>query len=450
MFISKMALPRRTFLRGLGATLALPLLDAMVPAASALAKTPAAGLRRFGVVYVPNGIAMRAWTPAKEGSGFEFMPILKSLEPYRDKMLIVSGLNNVRGGGSHAGRSTGFLSGVTSGDGGVTSKSGEYNIHGGISADQILAQEIGKQTLLPSLEMALESRDTSGSCDVGYSCVYTNTISWRSDSTPLPMEYNPRAVFEQLFGDSGSTDQRVRLARVQGKRSILDSLSARVAELERELGPRDRTRLGEYLEAVRDVERRIEKAEAQSATELPSLDQPAGVPATYADHARLMFDLNVLAHRTDLTRVSTFMMAREISGRTYPEIGVPDAHHPTSHHRDEPEMLEKLQKINTFHVSLFAEYVEKLNSTPDGDGSLLDHMALVYGAGMSNSNQHDPTNLPIVILGGGAGSKPGRHVVFPKGTPHTNLWLTLLGNLGVPLEKLGTSTGKAELDALSL
>lgn len=450
MFISKMALPRRTFLRGLGATLALPLLDAMVPAARALAKTPAAGLRRFSVVYVPNGIAMRAWTPATEGAGFEFTPILRSLEPYRDKLLVVSGLNNVQGGGSHAGRSTGFLTGTTSGDGSVASRSGEYNIHGGISADQILAQEIGRQTLLPSLELALESRDTSGSCDAGYACVYTNTIAWRSETTPLPMEDNPRAVFEQLFGDSGSTDSRTRMARVQGKRSILDSLSDRVSELERELGPRDRTRLGEYLDAVRDVERRIQKAEEQSATELPVLDQPAGIPAAYADHARLMFDLNVLAHRTDLTRVSTFMMAREISGRTYPEIGVPDAHHPTSHHRDEPEMLEKLQKINTFHVSLFAEYVEKLRSTPDGDGSLLDHMALIYGAGMSNSNHHDPTNLPIVILGGGAGERPGRHIVFKKGTPHTNLWLTLMGNLGVPLEKLGTSTGKAELETLAL
>ncbi len=450
MFISKIALPRRTFLRGLGATLALPILDAMVPAAFAQAKSGARAMRRFGVVYVPNGIAMRAWTPATEGAGFEFTPILKPLEPFREKMLVVSGLNNVQGGGAHAGRSTGFLTGVTSGDGAVASRSSEYNIHGGISADQILAKEIGGQTLLPSLELALESHDTSGSCDVGYACVYTNTISWRSDSTPLPMEYNPRAVFEQLFGDSGSTDQRARIARIQGKRSILDSLSDRVSELTRELGPSDTLRLNEYLDAVRDVERRIEKAEALSATELPTLDQPAGVPPTYAEHARLMFDLQLLAHRTDLTRISTFMMAREISGRTYPEIGVPDAHHPTSHHREEPEMIEKLQKINLFHIGLFAEHVQKLAATEDGDGSLLDHMALIYGAGMSNSNAHDPTNLPIVLLGGAAGTKTGRHVVFPKGTPHTNLWLTLVANLGVPLEKLGTSTGKAELETLSL
>jgi hypothetical protein len=450
MIITKMALPRRTFLRGLGVSLALPLLDAMVPAASALARTAGRGVRRFGVVYVPNGIAMRSWTPTTEGAGFEFTPILKPLEPFRDKLLVLSGMNNVQGGGSHAGRSSGFLTGVTSGDGGVTSRSGEYNIHAGISADQLLARELGKQTELASLEVALESRDTSGSCDVGYSCVYTNTISWRTDTTPLPMEYNPRAVFEQLFGDSGSTDARVRLARIKGQRSILDSVTDRVSALERELGPRDRTRLGEYLEAVRDIERRIQRAEEQSASQLPVLEQPPGVPADFRDHARLMFDLQLLAFRSDLTRIITFMLGREISGRTYPEIGVPEAHHPTSHHREEPELLDKLEKINTYHVELFAEYVEKLRSTSDGDGSLLDHTALIYGAGMSNSNMHDPTNIPVLLLGGGAGIRMGRHVATPKGTPHTNMLLTLLDSFGVPLERLGTSTGKLQFEPLSL
>jgi hypothetical protein len=296
----------------------------------------------------------------------------------------------------------------------------------------------------------MESRDTSGSCDAGYSCVYTNTISWRGAKTPLPMESNPRAVFEQLFGDAGTTDQRVRLSRIRQQRSVLDSLLDRVSDLERELGPRDQSRLDEYLEAVRDVERRIQKAEEQSAREMPVLDQPAGVPASYADHARLMFDLQVLAYQSDLTRISTFMMCREVSGRSYPEIGVPEAHHPTSHHREEPELIAKLQKINAFHIGLFSEYVAKLAATPDGDGSLLDHMMMVFGAGMSDSNRHYPTNLPLVLLGGGFGAPMGRHLRYPKGTPFTNLVLTMMDKFGMPMERLGGSTGKLKLDSVSL
>jgi len=447
MVITKMALPRRTFLKGVGATLALPMLEAMV---CALPKAAAAPVRRFGVVYVPNGMAMGDWTPKTLGAGFELTPILRPLEPFKDQMLVISGLHGVNGGGAHAGRSTSFLTGITSADGGTSSKTGEYDLRAGISADQIAAKELGKHTQLASLELALESRDVSGSCDVGYACAYTNTISWRTANTPLPMEYNPRLVFEQLFGDSGSTDQRARLARIQENKSVLDSVKEKIGTLQRGLGPGDRLRVDEYLEAVRDVERRIQRAEEQSAHELPVVAQPAGIPAAYADHARLMFDLQLLAYQSDLTRISTFMMARELSGRTYPEIGVPDSHHPTSHHRDEPELVAKISKINTYHVTLFSEYVQKLKDTPDGDGSLLDHMMLIYGAGMSNSNRHDPGNLPIALLGGGAGVKTGRHVKYDENTPMANLLVTLLDRLGVPLDRLGNSNGRVDFNGLSL
>jgi hypothetical protein len=451
MIITKLSLARRTFLRGVGATLALPLLDAMVPALSALDKTAGKPVRRFGVVYVPNGIVMNMWTPATEGEGFEFTPTLKPLEPFRNRLNVLTGLDGVPGGGVHAGRSTAFLTGVTSGDGGTSSKTAEYDLQASVSADQLIARELGKQTQLASIELALESRDVSGSCDVGYACAYTNTIAWRSENTPLPMEYNPRVVFERLFGDSGSTDQQARLSRIGRQRSILDSVTERVGELQRGLGVRDRSRISEYLEAVRDVERRIQKAEEQSSQQLPVLEQPAGIPASYADHARLMFDLQVLAYQCDLTRVSTFMMAREISGRTYPEIGVPDSHHPTSHHRDDPEMLAKLAKINHYHTTLFSHFVERLSATPDGDGSLLDHMILIFGAGMSNSNRHDPTNLPVVLLGGGSGQLAGgRHIRYGEKPPMANLLLTLMDKLEIPLDKLGNSTGKIEVPGMSL
>jgi hypothetical protein len=447
MVITKMSLPRRTFLRGVGATLALPMLDAMV---SALPRAAASPVRRLGVVYVPNGMAMPYWTPKTFAADFEFTPILQPLEPFKDQMLVLTGLHGVPGGGAHAGRSTAFLTGVTSADGGTSSKTGEYDLRAGISADQIAAKELGKHTQLASLELALESRDVSGSCDVGYACAYTNTISWRSANTPLPMEYNPRVVFEQLFGDSGSTDQHARLARIHENRSVLDSVKDKISTLERGLGPGDRLRVDEYFEAVRDVERRIQRAEEQSAQELPLVAQPAGIPAAYADHARLMFDLQLLAYQSDLTRIITFMMARELSGRTYPEIGVPDSHHPTSHHRDEPELVAKISKINTYHVTLFSEYVQKLKNTPDGDGSLLDHMMLIYGAGMSNSNRHDPSNLPVLLIGRGAGVKPGRHLKYDENTPMANLLVTLLDRLGVPLDHLGNSNGRVDFTGLSM
>lgn len=452
MFIKKISLPRRTFLRGMGTTLALPLLDAMVPAATVFARA-VAPVQRFGVVYVPNGMIMQNWLPEKQGPGFAFTPTLKPLEPFKKNLAVLSGLDNVRVGTSaHAGKTTAFLTGVTPGGGAdeFTGKTSEYSLRAGISVDQILARELGNQTQLASLELAIESRDAAGSCDVGYSCTYTNTISWLSETTPLPMEYNPRAVFEQLFGDSGSTDPRVRRERLIQKQSVLDSVRDSIMSLERDLGPHDQTRLSEYFDAVRDVERRIQIAEEQSSQELPALDQPPGVPTNYADHVRLMFDLQLLAYRADLTRVATFMMAREISGRTYPEIGVPDSHHPTTHHRNDPKLMEKVSKINLHHATLFAEYVEKLRQTPDGDGSMLDHTTLLYGAAMSDPNGHNPVNLPIVLLGENVGSSAGQHVAYPEGTPFTNLLVTLMERFGVPIEQLGSSTGKVELPASSL
>jgi hypothetical protein len=341
----------------------------------------------------------------------------------------------------HAWRSTGFLTGVTSGEGQVLGGE-EIVLKAGVSADQMFAREAGRRTQLASLELALESRDVSGSCDNGYACAYTNTISWRGDNTPLPMENNPRVVFERLFGDGGSTDQQLRLSQMQRQRSILDFINNRVANLQAAFGPMDRSRLGEYLEAVRDVERRIQLAEAQSGRELTlQMDQPPGIPATYADHAALMFDLQLLAYQCDLTRVITFMLARELSGRTYPEIGVPDSHHPTSHHQDNPELIEKNLKINAFHVSLFSRYVEKLQATQDGNGSLLDHMVLLYGAGMSNGNQHEPSNLPILLLGGGGGLKGGRHLSYPN-RPMADLLVTLLELLDMHPDRIGNSTGR--------
>jgi hypothetical protein len=313
----------------------------------------------------------------------------------------------------------------------------------GVSIDQIAAAHLARETELASLELGLESTELVGACDVGFSCAYVNTLCWRSPTTPLPMENNPRAVFERLFGDSASTDARARLARIASDRSLLDSVVDKVTELERDLGPGDRAKLAEYLEAVRDIERRITRAEAQSARELPAVDRPSGsVPASFAEYAKLMFDLQVLAYQADLTRVITFMIAKELSGRTYPELGVPDPHHPLSHHQNDPARLEKLARINVFHLELFAYYLEKLGATPDGDGSLLDQAVLIYGSGMGDSNLHDPRDLPILVAGGGAGQlRGGRHLRFPKETPLTNLYLTALATVGVPVERIGDSTG---------
>ena len=443
MIITKKAIPRRAVLRGIGATLALPLLDGMVPALSAIRNTPARGMRRFGVLYVPNGMAMEHWTPKGEGTAFELSQILQPMAPFRDRTIVLSGLNPGAGGGAHAGAATKFL---TATPGKMTDGA---EIHSGTSIDQLLGKELGQYTQLSSLELALDGRDFAGSCDAGFSCAYTNTISWRTPTTPLPMENNPRVVFERLFGDSGSTDPVVRLARIREDRSILDSVTEKVADLQRGIGPEDRNKMGQYLDAVRDVERRIQKAEEQSARELPVVQQPAGIPPTFEEHIRLMFDLQLLAYQTDLTRVVSFMVGREISGRTYNEIGIPDAHHPLSHHLDDPVKIGTMSKINTYHVVLFAEFVEKMRSTPDGDGSLLDHSLLLYGAGMSNSNAHAAINLPVMLVGGaGGGLKGGRHITYPEDTPMANLLMAIMDSLGVPMDQVGDSNGM--LDVLSL
>ena len=443
MIITRKALPRRTVLRGLGASLALPLLDGMVPAFAALRKTAAAPVKRLGVVYVPNGMMMNHWTPGTEGSGFDLPTILEPLEPFRRHIEVLSGMHGVDGEGPHARSSTRFLTGV-----GAKPDNGS-DLSAGVSMDQLAGRALGRETQLATLELAMDGRDFAGSCDDGFSCAYTNTIVWANDTTPLPMENNPRVVFERLFGDSGSTDPAIRQARLRKDASLLDSVTERAGALSRELGARDRAKLDQYLDAVRDVERRIQMAEAQSGRELPVVDQPAGIPGTLGEHARLMFDLQALAYETDLTRVVTFMMGREITGRTYAEIGVPDAHHPISHHQRDPAKLAKLTRINQYHVQLFAELLARLEATPDGDGTLLDHTMIVYGAGMADSNAHASQDLPILLAGGGAGTG-GRHVRYPEHTPLANLHLSLLDKLGVPAESLGHANGRLPLDPLAV
>ena len=438
MFISKISLPRRTFLRGMGAAVALPFLDAMAPALSAAA----APVRRLGVVYVPNGMSMSSWTPAAEGTAFELTRILTPMAPFRDRMLVVSGLDAPPGPGPHTRASTAFLTGATpklaTGGGGIA----------GTSIDQLVAKQFGQETQLPSLELGLDSRDEVGTCD-GNPCAMAQTIAWRSPTLPLPTETNPRAVFERLFGDVGSTEPGVRLARARRNRSILDSVTVTASTLQRALGPGDRVRLSEYLDGVRDIESRIQKAEAQGSAGVPVVSQPAGIPNTFEEHAKLMFDLQVLAYQADLTRVITFMIGREYSGRTYPEVGVPEAHHPLSHHQGDPAKLAALAVVNTYHVSLFAYYLEKLRATPDGDGSLLDHLLLVYGAGMSNSNQHDPKNVPIMLIGGpDQRIKGGRHVKY-AGDSLANLLVTVMDKLGMPIDHVGISSRELDIDTLS-
>ena len=435
MFVTRKAMPRRTVLRGLGASLALPLLDGMVPAFA----TAARPVRRLGVVYVPNGMMMEHWVPAAEGSAFDFPAILQPLEPLRRHVQVLSGMHGVAGPGPHPRASTRFLTGVPA------KPENGADVLAGVSMDQIAGRVLGRETQLATLELALDGRDFAGSCGNGFSCAYTNTIAWADETTPLPMENNPRIVFERLFGDAGSTDAAIRQARRRKDASLLDSVRERTRDLARGLGPRDNLKLDQYLDAVRDVERRIRMAEAQTGRDLPVVVQPEGIPDTFGEHAELMFDLLALAFETDLTRVGTFMLGRELTGRTYAEIGVPDAHHPISHHQRDPEKLAKLTKINLYHVQLFAGFLERLRQTPDGDGSLLDHAMIVYGAGMADSNAHASDNLPVLLAGGGAGAG-GRHVRHPADTPLANLHLTLLDRLGVPVESLGHATGPLPLE----
>ena len=441
MIVTKKAISRRTVLRGVGVTLALPFLDAMTPALTALRKTAAQAPRRFGVVYVPNGIVMSQWTPSIEGPGFEITPTLKALEPYRERVLILSGLKNEagRGGSAHPGKSAAFLTGAV-----AARTTGSSQLRLGVSMDQIAAGVLGRETQIPSLELSLEGTDSNvvATCDPAYSCAYMN-ISWRNETTPMPRETNPRAVFERMFGDAGSSDPAVRLRRIRRASSILDSVTEKVQRLRRELAADDGVKLSGYLEAVRDVERRLQVAEEQKARDVPAAESPAGIPVSYDEHAKLMFDLQVLAFQTDLTRVSTFMFGRELSGATYPQIGVTDSHHPITHHLDETANVEKVSKINAYHVSLFASFVESLHHTTEGEGSLLDNVTILYGSPISDGQSHSPDNLPIVLVGGGGGQiKGGRHLRYSDSPVLPNLQLTLLDKLGVPLEQLGNSTGR--------
>ena len=440
MIISKKSLPRRTFLRGMGAALGLPLLDAMVPSLTALARTPADPVRRLGFVYMPMGCDGSRWSPPGEGGALiELSPTLRSLAKVMDQVSVITNLELKNSyPGTHATSNSGFLSAAKA----KMTESTDYYL--GTTVDQIAATQIGQETQLPSLEIAMDLSETVGQCDNGFACVYQNSLSWSSPTTPLPAEAHPRIVFESLFGEGGSIADRRAVLR--GRASLLDRVREDIARLQRKLGPDDRTKVGQYLDSVREVERRIQKAEAQTADDrLPDLDRPVSVPAAYADHARLMFDLQVLALQADVTRVITFQLARETSTRTYPEIGVFDPHHPTSHHGNDPEKIAKIAKINQFHVSLFAYFLEKLKSTPEGNGSLLEHVLYLYGSGMGNPNVHDHVNLPILVAGGGAGKvKGGRYIKFTEPTPMANLHLTLLDSVGVHLDSFADSTGKID------
>jgi hypothetical protein len=437
-------LPRRTVLRGLGASIALPFLDAMLPAFSLRGRAAMKPAHRFQTVYVPNGMAMEYWTPQGAGAAFELSSILEPLAPFRDQMLVLSGIK-ANWNYIHAGASGSFLTGATRG--GRT----EIEIIADVSIDQLLARHFAAETQVASLELSMDAPANAGACTGNLSCVYTHTLSWRSPTQPLPMEWNPRAVFERLFGDSGSTDRGAREARLRQHKSILDSVTEKLHSLRKDLGAQDQTKIDEYTEALRDVERRVQKAEQQADRELPSLEQPQGAPPVFEDHLALMLDLQLLALRSDLTRVISFMIGKEQSARPYPQIGVPEAHHPLSHHNDIPELIAHLSKINRYHAELFAKYLARLRATPDGDGSLLDHMTILYGSGISNSTRHSGDNLPILVMGGGAGTlKGGRHLAYTDKPTMANLLVTLMDKMGVPVEKVGGSTGKLPLETVSL
>jgi len=438
MFVTKKHLPRRTFLKGVGVSLALPLLDSMIPARTLLAQTAGKPLSRLGFVYVPHGAIMDKWTPATEGAGFEFTPILKPLEPFRDRLNVVSGLGHRAADTTavHSLSPTTWLSGVR------PKATQGVDAFAGVTADQIAAQQIGQDTVLPSMELATEDHSgLIGSCDRDYGCIYMNTLSWRTPTTPMPMEINPRKVFERMFGQGGSATER--LARIKEDKSILDAITKDVASLQVQLGPSDRQMMTQYLENVREIERRIQRAETSQGDEdlqLPA--RPSGVPFDYEEHIKLMYDLITLAYQANVTRVITFMVSREVSNRTYPQVGVTDGHHAISHHQNRAEKMEKNVKIQTYNISQFGYFLEKLKNTPDGDGSLLDHAALLYGSNMSNSNAHDHYPLPNLVVGGATGRmQGGRHLKYADHTPMTNLLVTMLDKVGVKQESLGDSSG---------
>jgi hypothetical protein len=440
-FLTK-SIPRRTLLRGFGATLALPFLEAMLPPFSLRAKTLGKPVQRFQTFYIPNGMAMEYWSPKTEGAGFELTPVLEPLAPFRDQMLVLSGIK-ANWNYIHAGASGSFLTGTVRGG------RNEVEIIADVSMDQLLARHFAKETQIASMELSMDLPANAGACTGNLSCAYTHTISWRSPTQPLPMEWNPRAVFEKLFGDSESTDRSVREARLQQHKSILDSVTEKLADLQRELGPSDQAKVNEYTEAIRDVERRIEKAEEQRDVQLPEMERPQGAPPVFEDHLAIMLDLQTLAFQSDLTRVISFMLSKEQSARPYPQIGVPEAHHPLSHHNNVPELVERMSRINRYHAQLFSQYLAKLRATPDGDGSLLDHMTILYGSGISNSTQHSGDNLPLLLVGGGAGRlKGGRHIKYSGKPTMANLLVALMDKLDVPVDRIGGSTGKLPLDAV--
>lgn len=446
MMIFKKAIPRRVLLRGMGATLGLPFLEAMVPALASPLDRASKPPKRLACVYFPNGAIMGKWTPATEGADFDFTPILEPLAPFREHLLVLSGLDSKQAlglpgeqAGEHPRASSAFLTGVH------PKQTSGAELQAGISMDQIAAKEFEKETQLASLELGIESSEVLGSCESAYSCAYYDTICWRNATTPLLMENQPRAVFESLFGDTETTDREARLAQIQERRSILDFVTTDVTRLLNDLGPSDRNKVDQYMDAVRDVERRIQKAEEQSALELPSLQRPPGIPDSFREHMKLLFDLEILAFQTDLTRVATLMIGHEMSTYAYPEIGISDPYHPLTHHQGDPEKIAKALQVNIYHAQMFAYFLEKLRSTPDGDGTLLDQSLVLYGGGLSDGNQHLPTDLPIVLLGGAGQIKGGRHIRYPKGMPVTNLYLRILDMLGIQVEKFGDSTGTLDL-----
>lgn len=439
MFVSKKSLRRRTVLRGMGAAVALPFMDAMIPAFTPLAKAGVKTPLRFGVSYFPNGMIMQQFTPKTQGEGFEFPAILQPLEPFKDSLIIITNFTRSHPGsqvGDHAVSAGGFLTGVW------PKRTEAEDVLANTTIDQVVAKQIGQDTPLPSLELATEDfTGYVGGCSPGFSCAYMNTISWSSPTTPLPMETNPRAAFERLFGEPGTREER--LARVAKKRSILDSISAEAGSMEHGLGPRDRSRLGDYLDNVREIERRIQQAEAHGQTEATSLDAPIGIPEQFPDHLGLMYDLVAAAWQADITRVFTFMMSRELSQRTFPQIGVNEQHHTISHHQNDVEKMAKCVKINTYYAGLYSKFLAKLKATEDGDGSLLDHSLLFYGGGMGDSNSHASDPLPIVVAGGGVG-KGHRHIVIKERTPVGNLWSTVAAKYGTTIEHFGDGTGPIE------
>ena len=438
MFITKKHLPRRTFLRGMGVTLALPLLDSMVPARTLLAQTAAKPMPRLGFVYVPHGAIMNQWTPDKVGAGFDFKSILKPLEEHRSYLNVVTGLGHKAADTTavHSLSPTTWLSGVR------PKATQGVDAFAGVTADQIAAMAIGQDSPLPSMEIATEDHSgLIGSCDRDYGCIYMNTLSWRTPETPLPMEINPRKVFERMFGSGGSA--RERLARLEEDRSILDVLRGEASSLQAQLGPSDRSTLTQYLDNVREIERRIQRAESsQGDDDLTLPTRPSGVPFDYQEHIKIMFELMALSYQANITRVITFMVSREVSNRTYPQVGVSDGHHAISHHQNRAESMEKNVRIQTYNVTQFKGFIDRLKNTPDGDGSLLDHSLILYGSNMSNSNAHDHFPLPNLVVGSAYGKVKGdRHLRYEDHTPMANLLLTMLDRVGVKEEKLGDSTG---------